>query len=266
MHRFHLLAVMILGSSAHALESKTFEFGLGTRYTTFKYEEELASPAKSTETATYPSLMAEARLFVMDNTYFQVSYEDAKNVNSHYDGAALSTGAPVQGTDPLSFRTIEGTFVIALGPVSGYMGYGNRKWDRFLSGGSGYREIYTWNYSSVGFQFWFSRGTPFEVAFDTCLRTTNGGKIKVITSETVSGGEDSQMSLGSRKGYRLSVPMIYHHESFAFSASPFYELSQIGESNVVTNATLAPTPGTGIQEPGSHTHQYGIEFLMTFSL
>ena len=73
------------------------------------------------------------------------------------------------------------------------------------------------------------------------------------------------MDLGARSGYRFSFPFIWRHDMLSFTAAPFYEFSRIGESNVVANATLAPTPGTGILEPSSETVQYGAELTIGYA-
>jgi len=259
------LLLVFLSATPALATAKTAELLLGTRYTSFHYKEILTAPAKSTETVTYPSLLIQGRVFAMPHTYLQLSYEDAKNVKSQYDGADLNTGAPALATNPLSFNTIDGTFFLGVTDTfSIYAGYGMRKWDRFLSGTPGYREIYSWNYLSLGLQYWFNINPDFEIGLDGCVRSTSGGKIKVITSETY-GGEDSTMDLGARSGYRFSFPFIWRHDMLSFTAAPFYEFSRIGESNVVANATLAPTPGTGILEPSSETVQYGAELTIGYA-
>ncbi len=258
----HALAVVIALLPAIA-SAKVAEVAVGTRYTSFHYKEILTAPAKSTETVTYPSLLAEGRVFIAPKTFFQFSYEDAQKVNSNYDGASLTTGAPVTGTNPISFNTMELSGYFAVTDfLSLYAAYGMRKWNRFLSGGTGYREIYTWNYLSLGAQYWMALSPALDFGVDLCLRQPSGGKIKVITSETFSGGEDSTMNLGAKTGYRLALPFIWHVDRVSVTGAPFYEISKIGQSNVVTNATLAPTPGTGIQEPSSETVQYGVELTL----
>jgi hypothetical protein len=74
------------------------------------------------------------------------------------------------------------------------------------------------------------------------------------------------MRLGDRSGYRISAPLVWRQEPIAVTVAPFYEFSRIGESETAANSTLAPTPGTAIQEPSSETRQLGIELLLTATL
>lgn len=244
------------------------ELGLGVNATHFAYAENLTLPEKSHETADYTAMAGRLRLDLLSGSYLEGNFETVANAKSQYDGSDINTNDPVTATDVLGFTHYNGLLNISLfRGFSVYGGYGARLWDRFLSGTPGYREKYSWNYSMFGARIRLTHVSRFDVTFDGSIRKTGNGKIKVITSQTFANGIDSEMSLGSRTGYRLALPIHVHLSGLiGFEVQPWYEYSEIGESPVVPNATLSPNPGTGIQEPNSHTNQYGVEVLLTFRI
>lgn len=248
--------------------ARAAELGLGVNATHFAYSENLTLPEKSRETANYTALAGRLRLDLLSGSYLEGNFETVANVKSQYDGSDMNTNAPVSATDVLGFTHYNGLLNISLfRGFSIYGGYGARLWDRFLSGTPGYREKYSWNYSTFGARIRLTHVPGFDVTFDGSIRPTSGGKIKVITSKTYANGVDSEMALGGKTGYRLALPIHIHLSGLiGFELQPWYEYSEIGESPTVPNSTLAPNPGTGIQEPNSHTSQYGVEVLLTFRI
>ena len=106
-----------------------------------------------------------------------------------------------------------------------------------------------------------------EVAADLTVIPTFAGKIKVITSETYSNGVDSELDLGAKTGYRLSFPAnMLVSPKLRLGVSPWFEHSEIGQSQVVPNATLSPHAGSGIMEPSSKTDQFGVETVLSYEL
>ncbi len=242
------------------------ELGLGVNYEYFSYQEQLASPAKSTETAVFPSLVGLARIYVVNDSYLQLRAEYATNIQSQYSGTALTSNADVETIDPLAFQNYEADAYISLTErFYLYVGYGYRHWNRFLSGGLGYREIYNWYYTPVGAQFWFVKDPGFEFGLDASIRPTSNGTIQVITSATQPNGQDSQMNLGQTTGYKVMVPTRFRYGSWSLLLTPWYEVSSIGQSNLVTNSTLSPQANTGILEPSSNTTQFGLDGVVTYT-
>jgi len=257
-----------LSLPAQAFEKEGFELGVGSRLTQFNYNETLTLPAKSSETATFATIQADARYHVdKDFLFFELKYEFAVDVASNYNGAVLTTGAAATATDSLGFANYELIANATLTPwMNLYLGAAYRIWTRYIAGSPGYNEIYSWSYFPVGAQFWFWKTNEWEFGTDISVRPTSNGLIQVITSATYSGGQDSQMNLGSVTGYKLAFPVNYNWSKFSLLNSLWYEHSEIGQSNLVTNTTLAPKTGTGIYEPASKTDQYGLEVLLTYNL
>src|SRR5262249_31669093 len=147
-----------------------------------------------------------------------------------------------------------------------YAGYGYHYWNRFLAGTPGYREIYSWYYTPIGMQFAFGERTGLSWALDLSIRPTSRGIVKVVTAQTYANGQDSQMNLGARTGYRIAVPFRWPGNHLILSLTPFFEHSAIGQSNTAVNTTLAPTPGEVIYEPNSHTDQFGVDLMVGWPL
>jgi len=245
--------------------AKSFSFGLGTSYENFAYKETLTAPAKSSETASFPMWLLEAKIFAPDNlSHLRLRYQFAQNINSNYDGADLNTGAPVTGTDILSFTDYEADVNLAFtNNIFFYIGYGYRVWDRFLAGSPGYREIYHWSYMPIGLVLWL--GSPsFNYGVDVSMRPTTGGTIDVITSGTYANGQDSTMNLAPKTGYRFAIPFQWQLDPMMIGFIPWYEHSEIGQSNSTTNATLAPGANQVIVEPNSKTDRYGAELVLSY--
>jgi hypothetical protein len=247
--------------------AKTMELGLGINATQFRYDEELDSPLKSSEQSTFGSLLLQAKVFLPEGFYLKGRYEAIGNVDSQYDGTTQS-GAPVLSTDKLSFTTMEIDLYVPIFPdLYVFAGLGSRKWDRLLVGGSTYREIYSWNFMPLGVAWNFWKSGPISYGTEFSWRMMSAGKIKIITSEHISGGQDSEINLGNKSGYKLAFPVrVQADPRFSLEFVPWYEHSEIGQSSVVPNATLAPTPGTGIMEPASKTEQYGVEAMLQILL
>ncbi len=250
-----------------AQTSPQFELGLGINATHFRYDEELRAPLKSSEDAQFGSLLLEAKAFLPRGFILKARYEVITNIDSQFDGTNLQ-GTPVLSTDKLSFWTQELDLYVPLMPDLYFLaGYGSRKWDRLLIGGSTYREIYSWNFMPLGVLWNFWKSGPVSSGVEFSWRQMLDGKIKIITSEFTAGGEDSEMVLGNKPGYKLSFPTRWALNSrFSLFFSPWYEHSEIGSSNTVPNATLSPGAGTGIIEPASKTDQYGAEGILQILL
>jgi hypothetical protein len=240
----------------------------GVNYKSFDYKEELRSPFKSTEKANFFAPFVNLKIPVpnLGESYVQLSGEFSGNVNSHFDGTTQS-GIPVTDTNVLSFTDFDSLFFWNIAPeLFVQLGLGHHMWNRFLSGGSGYREIYTWYYLPIGIFYQHRVNEQLRIGADITYRLMYQGEIKVIFSETVSTGDDTTLTLGNRPGYRFMFPVEYSFAGSQFGAlvAPWYEASEIGESDYKYNSTPTSSGTLGyIQEPASKTQQYGIVLGMT---
>ena len=243
------------------------EISIGTNLSAYFYKEELTAPAKSTETSFYPTVLASVAHKWGLFSKVQLSFDGMNNVVSQYDGSSLETNTPILALNRLSFS--ESNVAIQLGLTNFFgvfFGYGRFLWNRKLSGNPGYREIYSWNYSAVGVAFRLLSTNETEIILEASARKMQNAWIRVITSETVSGGVDSEMKLGSRPYNKLSVSWVRKRSYGSITIAPWVEKSGLEQSDVVVNSTLAPNPGEGIYEPSSNTTRGGIELFYTLRL
>ncbi len=257
-----------LFSVSQAAQAQLFEFNLGLNATSFDYKEELDPPLKSTEKATFPTVYGKAKRWIPELGKSFVSFEGefSGDVNSEFDGATLpsntSPSVPVKNTNTLSFYRMELDFYGEVYPNSYlYSGLGYRIWNRYLRGGSGYREIYSWAYLPLGILWEFPLFEKATWGIDVSYRIMFAGEIKVIFSENITNGDDTTLTLGNRPGYRIQAPFRYALEGgYGVTVNPWYEYSEIGESNTKYNATVADQLGGSgyIAEPSSKTTQYGL--------
>ncbi len=236
----------------------------GGAYELFSYREHLTAPSKSTETSYVPTAIIAAQWYLGDGlSHLRFRYEICRSIASAYDGSDLNTGAPVTATNVLAFNTLEATAYLALGDsIFGYIGYGYRVWHRLLAGNPGYLEIYKWYYMPIGMQWWWSKTGLMDFGVDFSVRPTSRGSIDVITSQTFSGGQDSTMELGAKTGDRIAFPIRNFFNPWMIELTPWYERSEIGQSNAVANATLGGSQT--IFEPASTTDRYGADLLLSY--
>jgi len=240
----------------------------GVNYRSFDYKEDLRAPLKSTEKADFFAPFIKARLPIQSlaQSYVQLSGEMSGNVNSFFDGTTQS-GTPVTDTNTLAFADFDAIFFWNLAPEF-YLqaGLGYHHWNRFLSGGVGYREIYTWYYMPLGVLYQRQISNSVKFGIDLTYRLMFQGQIKVIFSETVTTGDDTTLTLGNRPGYRLQVPLEYSFDNskMGMVVAPWYEYSEIGASEFQYNSTPTSSGALGyIQEPASKTQQMGILLALT---
>lgn len=251
-----LLTFSVSGGAAWA--QTHYELAFGLNVTRFDYKEELNPPLKSAEKGIFfiPFVKGKAFLPQLNSSFLNAELERSTTVESEYDGSTL-TGVPVKEKNFHVFTRAEIDFYAQL--ASGfylYLGYGYRSWDRFLSGGSGYREFYQWNYMPVGVLVEFPLGPVVEAGVDVAYLPMSNGKIDIIFSETVVNGDDTELTLGNKPGWRVRVPLkIKRDEKYSLQVTPWYEFSEIGASEWEFNST--PGLNTIIQEPASKTQQYG---------
>ena len=240
----------------------------GINYRNFDYREDLRAPLKSTEKADVfaPFVKVQLPVTSLQQSFVQLYGEMSGNVNSHFDGTT-QLGTPVTDTNTLAFADFDALFFWNLAPEFFVQaGAGYHYWNRFLSGGAGYREIYSWFYAPIGVLYQRHVSNNLSVGVDLTYRLMFQGQIKVIFSETVTSGNDSNLTLGDRPGYRLAIPLEYSFDNskLGLQLSPWYEYSEIGASEYTYNSTPTTTGPLGyIQEPSSKTQQMGLMLGMT---
>lgn len=240
------------------------EIGVGLNYLKFDYKEDLTPPAKSTESGVVPLLFVGVKIpapGLSPNSFIELEGESAVDVTTSYEGTTLTTNAPAYATDTQSFLRVEGTLNFAvLENLYLKAGYGYRYWKRYLTFGSGYKEVYTWSTIPIGALYYTKLGSSFAVGFEALYKVMLAGKIQVIFSETVVGGDDTNLDLGNRPGFRLSVPIDYFvNPRLRLQVKGWYEHSEIGQSNSKYNNTSTGTGVLGyIMEPASKTEQVGV--------
>jgi hypothetical protein len=252
-------SVLLVCGTCFPLRSLAHEMIFGVNAYSFDYQEDLPSPKKSTEKATVFMAFFDGKIFVPSlggQSFLKFESEISPSTASQFDGTT-QTGVPVQDTNYLTFLRLEGdVYWEAAANTFLYSGLGIRYWNRFLSGGTGYREIYTWGYVPVGVYVQIPLNPDLTLGFDASYGFMFNGEIKVIFSETVSGGDDTVLKLGNRGGYKFQVPVKYQFSKSQFGIwiNPWYEYSEIGSSDIQSNQTM----GGLIQEPASRTIQYGV--------
>lgn len=258
-----ILKITVFGIMAlQPLLGEASELMAGLNIYDFDYKEMLEPPLKSTEKATvFAPMIGFQTPLAGGPSFFRITGEISGSTKSRFDGSTQS-GTPVTDTDYLSFFKTEGNFYFAATPnFYFYTGLGYFYWDRFLSGGAGYREIYTWYTMPVGFLLEVPVTPSIQWGLDLSYRMMSNGKIKVIFSETIINGQDTTLTLGNKAGYKIQMPVRIQLASPQYSLviAPWYESSEIGESNFEYNATM----NGFIMEPASRTYQFGVATGLT---
>jgi hypothetical protein len=263
-----LASVTTASDAAAASSERRFEFAIGVQPTYFVYVESLEPPHRSTETAAFTAGLAQVAYRFGQASYLEVNYVQTGNVLSRYDGTSLDGEIPIVTVNTLAFRTVGARLGIGLAErLTIFTGFEQRTWNRYLSSGTGYREIYSWNKTQVGVGVIIFKGQSLQWGLEAAQRSMSAGRIRIITSENTPGGDDSEMDLGNLPGYRVAIPIRMRGSSarYFLSATPWYEYWQFGKSNAVPNATLAPEPGSRIYEPASDTRSVGVDLLVGVS-
>lgn len=265
-----MLRLAIVVSSLFLIwPAQAAEYGLGLNYFNFDYSEELAANQKSHESGNLLGFAGGIRwpLPTMGSgTVLEIEGEGVFEGSTNYEGTTFSGTGNAFATDKQTIYRFETRLSRSLSESIGvHAGLGYRYWNRYLTFGTGYKEIYSWYTLPVGLSYQVVWSSALSVCFDFTYSFMFNGKIKVIFSETVINGDDSEMSLGSRPGYRLKAPISYRFDQkFRIEVSPWYERSEIGESNSAVNNTPQSGGGTvgSIREPSSHTDQYGVAAML----
>lgn len=234
-------------------------FEIGVSYVYYDYKEDLTPPLKSTETEWIPQVRLGYSYFADDRFYFRVFGElSLANDDTDYDGSTQS-GMPVQGTTHNDFARLEmnvgytwrGNLPLSVTP---YAGVGYRYWKRDL----GYNEFYGWWYLPVGVRTVYPLTEKLSVGLNAAVNFMFDGRMTV--SDKGDTLANTTVRLGNRPGCLVELPVSWRPRvNWAFTVTPWYEYSQIGESPwEPLNYTNGTYTGFVVQEPSSRTHQYGI--------
>jgi hypothetical protein len=234
----------------------------GLTYTHFDYAEDFAPPHKSTENGSNPGITISGKFRTSDDLE-SVALQgiiDYASGSTHYDGALQGTKGeylgPASATTSDTFTNLEGRVIFNLSTLQpgrtylrGYSGLGARSWTRKLD----LQEDYNWVYLPLGLIYETQINDKLTVAFDAALKLMVAGTIKFHFSDINPDASDRTASLGQKPGIKLQAPVAYKlNPAISLVGTPFYEFSQIGQSNTVDLGD-----GTGIREPSSRTYQYG---------
>lgn len=248
-------------AALHAESS--LDFGLGYQY--FDYKEDLNPPLKSTEKGWVPSTYVDYTFRLKPFLYTRGHF-DAAGGDVTFDGSTQG-GAPVNFTDSrqtflklewdvgYTYRMRENFQLIP------YIGYGYRYWRRgsakITSSFRSYEEDYAWSYLPVGLRAEYGISSKWSISATAAMNIMFNGRMKARLSQVVAGANDPEFDLGNKVGFYAELPVSYKvARNWAIVATPWYEYSQIGQSNTVNVTQNNSVVGFAF-EPASRTHQYG---------
>jgi hypothetical protein len=266
-----LMIVSLAFPCAAVAGVSSLDVGLGYHY--FDYREDLNPPLKSTESGWLPGISVKYAYRMPSFFYTQV-YADYAAADLTFDGTTQG-GMPVRFTgSPQRFFKLEWNigYVWQAGhnlQIIPFIGYGYRHWLRGKAGitptFSTIEEEYSWSYLPAGLKADYTINRRWSIGATAALNIMFNGKMKARLSQVLAGANDPEFDLGSRPGFYAELPMTFRFTNqWALVASPWYEYSQIGQSNtlnVVQNNTLI---GFAF-EPASRTHQYGFRLGASYS-
>lgn len=239
---------------------------LGLHLHNFDYEERSATRDRSREKGVMPLFEGGYRTVLAAGHALQLRAQVVYGGATTYTGTDFTTYAAISAQDVHNIYDLDARYE-GLTPWGFWIfaGFGWRQWDRFLSYGTGYREIYRWTTAALGARGWMPgiEGTSWHVGWEVAVRPMLSGTLDVLFSETFTAGVDSGLSLGLKTGYRLAVP-VESSRSWVWEARPRFELwydqSEIGQSNTVFNGT--PAINGFITEPASINRQFGVQLAL----
>lgn len=262
--------------AAPAKSATAVEIFGGLSLTDFDYREEMTPPDRSHENGAFTvfagGLKISSLLMAGFGSFFMGNIEYASQVSTKYEGTVLSSssggpaaGSPAEATDYHNFLRLETHYYFGMHPnFMVHAGYGYRSWKRNLAYGSGYLETYTWTYLPLGIYI-RNEISNFQYGVDLTYLVMLEGKIDIVFSENIVGGDDTTLTLGNRNGYRLAVPMSYTLDpQFTLQLKPWYEQTEIGKSDAKLNRT--PSINGYIHEPASVTKQMGVYLGLSIRL
>lgn len=240
------------------------EISVGLSYLSFDYREELRSPLRSREVGRVPflDLGIRAEPESWKGTSFNADLSVAFRGVTTYEGSDLNTEKEVSDRDLHSMYFVDGIFEIPFSSsISLLAGVSSRYWNRWLAYGTGYREIYQWWTLPLGFKMVFADIGKSWWTLEATFRPMIRGDIRIIFSESVIDGENTNLTLGHRPGWRLRASYRSFIGRWEWSVAPVIESYGFGGGNSAYNGT----PGiTGvITEPASTTWIYGASLIFS---
>lgn len=229
-------------------------FHAGLHAVSFDYREDLPSPLRSRESGILPLLELGLSFEPDPGLFLRGTWLSTYRSGTFYEGSNLSTNENVSATDVNDMHHAELRLAKKLSDLSLSAGLAFDEWNRYLSYGSGYREIYRWwtLIAGASVPLDFAPGLSLEGA----VLLMNGANLRVIFSETVTNGEDSTVSLGNRVGFRVGLPYEFVWRDNSWTLTPWVQATSFGESSFVDNST--PGLGGRLREPASQTRQFGL--------
>lgn len=257
-----LVSFFVMSSVAHAASSAW----VGLHLHDFDYEEKSSTRDRSREKGVMPLFEGGYRSVLAAGHAVQLRGQLVYGGATTYTGTDFNTFAAISAQDVHNIYDFEARYE-GLMPWGFWFfaGVGWRQWDRFLSYGTGYREIYRWTTASLGARGWAPalQGGPWQIGWEFALRQMLTGTLDVLFSETFTSGVDSGLALGLKTGFRLTIP-VESSRSWFWDARPrfevWYDQSEIGRSNTVFNGT--PAINGFITEPASMTRQVGLQLAL----
>ncbi len=243
---FVLLIFILLPGNAISANSAV---ELGFTYFYFDYKEDLPPGFKSTETGWLPGVYGSYEYSKKSDVYAKLfaSYAAA---DITFDGTRQD-GVPITFSDSRQrFFKFEGNIGYNLpagdrASLIPFTGYGYRYWERGQTrttpSFSEVQEDYSWSYIPVGIRLDYTATDKLSLGLAAQANFMFNGKMRIPAY-------DADFDLGNKVGFYVEAPIRYHLTyNWFLSLTPWYEYSQIGQSNVVI----------GLYEPSSRTHWYG---------
>lgn len=252
-------------------EGSSVELGLGYHY--FDYKEDLNAPLKSTESGWLPSIYLSYNYKKKSDFYTKI-YGDYASADITYDGSTQG-GTPISYTDS-SQKLFKFEWDVGYAFEAGnnfllipYIGYGYRYWKRgnakVTSTYTSFEEDYSWSYMPIGLKADYDINQQWNVGGTIAINIMFNGKMTAKPSQVISGVNDADFDLGNQVGFYAELPITYKFTTnWAIIGTPWYEYSQIGQSNNV-NITYNNKVIGYAYEPSSRTNQYGFKLGVSYS-
>ena len=234
-------------------------FELAVSYFRYDYKEDFTPPLKSTETGWVPQVRLGYSYMADDRFYFRAFGEASVGVDdTDYDGSTMG-GVPLKDTTRNDFARLElnagysfkGNLPFSITP---YAGVGYRYWKRDI----GYNEFYSWWYLPVGVRILCPVAERFSIGLNASVNFMFDGLMTISYKDDTFA--NTTVRLGNRPGYLVELPVSWRpRANWAFTVTPWYEYSEIGESPWEPfNYADGTSTGLVVREPSSRTHMYGV--------
>jgi len=234
-------------------------FEIALSYFHYDYKEDFTPPLKSTETGWVPQVRLGYSYMADERFYFRAFGEaSVADDDTDYDGSTMG-GVPLKDTTRNDFArfemnagyTFKGNLPFSITP---YAGVGYRYWKRDI----GYNEFYSWWYLPLGVKVLYPVDPKWSVGLNASVNFMFDGRMTISYKDDTFA--NTTVSLGNRPGYLVELPVSWRPRvNWAFTVTPWYEYSEIGESPwepfYYADGTFT---GFVVREPSSRTHVYGV--------